>query len=195
MSKGELTREFIINKAAPVFNTKGMEATSMSDIMEVTKLSKGTLYVHFKNKEELIAEVFAHNMKTYGNKIHSKINQFESAKDSLFAYIDLLTDISNPLVIGGCPLMNFGVEADDTDPVTAKKIALEIKNAHNQISKLIIRGIEAGEFKPDWNYLEFAKLAFAMLEGGVMISRITKDVSNAKIVSSALKKMIVEQAL
>ncbi len=195
MSKGELTREFIINKAAPVFNTKGMEATSMSDIMEVTKLSKGTLYVHFKNKEELISEVFAHNMKTYGNKIYSKIKQFDSAKDSLFAYIDLLTDISNPLVIGGCPLMNFGVEADDTDPVTANKIALEIKNSHNQISKLIVRGIEAGEFKPDWNYDEFAKLAFAMLEGGVMISRITKDVSSAKIVSRTLKKMIVEQTV
>ncbi len=195
MSKGELTREFIIEKAAPIFNIKGMEATSMSDIMEVTKLSKGTLYVHFKNKEELVAEVFSYNMKTYGGKIFSKIKQYHSAKDRLFAYIDLLTDISNPLVIGGCPLMNFGVEADDTDPVTAKKITLEIKNAHHQISEIILRGIEAGEFKPEWDYEEFAKLAFAMLEGGVLISKITKDVSNANIVSRTLKKMVEEQAI
>jgi len=195
MSKGELTREFIIKKAAPVFNMKGMEATSMSDIMEVTKLSKGTLYVHFKNKEELIAEVFSYNMKIYGSKISSKIKQHNSAKDRLFAYIDLLTDISNPLVIGGCPLMNFGVEADDTDPTTAKKITTEIQKAHHQISEIILKGIQAGEFNPEWNYQEFSKLTFAMLEGGVTISRITKDVSNANIISSVLKKMITEQAM
>lgn len=195
MSKGELTREFIIKKAAPVFNMKGMEATSMSDIMEVTKLSKGTLYVHFKNKEELIAEVFSYNMKIYGSKIFAKINQYNSAKDRLFAYIDLLTDISNPLVTGGCPLMNFGVEADDTDPATAKKITTEIQQAHHQISEIILKGIQAGEFNPEWNYQEFSKLTFAMLEGGVMISRITKDVSNANIISRTLKKMIMEQAL
>ena len=50
MTKGEETRQFIIEKAAPIFNTKGIAATSMSDSMEATKLSKGIMYVHFDNK-------------------------------------------------------------------------------------------------------------------------------------------------
>lgn len=195
MSKGELTREFIIQKAAAVFNIKGMEATAMSDIMDVTKLSKGTLYVHFKNKEELIAEVFSYNMKTLTDKVLAKINKYSSAKESLFAYIDVLTDISNPPVVGGCPMMNFGIEADDTDPATAKKIALEIQKSHRLISEMIVKGIQAGEFKPDWNYQDFSKLAFSMIEGGVITSRITKDDANAMIISKTLKQMIMEQIL
>jgi TetR/AcrR family transcriptional repressor of nem operon len=193
MAKGEITKDFIIQKAAPVFNMKGMEATAMSDIMEVTKLSKGSLYVYFKNKEELIAEVFSYNVQTLRDKIASKINHYNSAKERLFAYIDVLTDMSNPPVIGGCPLMNFGIEADDTNPATAKKITSEIKNAHRLISEIILKGIEAGEFKHEWNYQEFSKMAFAMIEGGVMISRITNDDSSAKVVAKALKQMIREK--
>lgn len=195
MSKGELTREFIIKKAAPVFNIKGMEATAMSDIMEVTKLSKGTLYVHFKNKQELIAEVFSYNMKTLTDSVVSNINKYNSAKECLFAYIDVLTDIHNPPVVGGCPMMNFGIEADDTDPAIAKKIASEIQKSHRLISEIILKGIQAGEFKPEWNYQDFSKLAFSMIEGGVMISRITKDDSSAKIISKTLKQMIIQQVL
>lgn len=195
MSKGELTREFIIRKAAPVFNIKGMEATAMSDIMEVTKLSKGTLYVHFKNKEELIAEVFSYNMKTLTDNVLSSISKYNSVKECLFSYIDVLTDISNPPVEGGCPMMNFGIEADDTDPAIAKRIASEIQKSHRLISEIILKGIQAGEFKPEWNYQEFAKLAFSMIEGAVVVSRITKDDSSAKIIAKTLKQLITEQVL
>ncbi|RTZ46274.1 TetR/AcrR family transcriptional regulator [Chryseobacterium arthrosphaerae] len=41
-------------KISSTFNTKGIAATAMSDIMDVTKLSKGSLYVHFDNKDVLV---------------------------------------------------------------------------------------------------------------------------------------------
>ncbi|MFA6249149.1 MAG: TetR/AcrR family transcriptional regulator, partial [Mucilaginibacter sp.] len=51
MSKGESTKQIIIERATPIFNKKGIFGTSMSDIMEAAKLSKGSLYVHFEDKD------------------------------------------------------------------------------------------------------------------------------------------------
>jgi len=45
-------------RPAPVFNTKGYAATSLSDLMEATGLQKGGLYRHFDSKEELAQEAF-----------------------------------------------------------------------------------------------------------------------------------------
>ena len=40
MSKAERTKQFIIEKSAPIINKKGMAGTSLSDIMEATKLAR-----------------------------------------------------------------------------------------------------------------------------------------------------------
>src|ERR1700753_912092 len=58
MTKGEDTRREIVEKAAPLFNQKGFEGTSMSDLMRVTGLQKGGIYRHFSSKEELAGEAF-----------------------------------------------------------------------------------------------------------------------------------------
>lgn len=61
MGKAERTRAFIIQKSAPLFNIKGYENTSLSDIQEVTKLTKGAIYGNFKDKNELAIASFEYN--------------------------------------------------------------------------------------------------------------------------------------
>ena len=46
-------KEDIINAAEIVFFTKGFESATMDDIAEKVELSKGTLYLYFKGKEDL----------------------------------------------------------------------------------------------------------------------------------------------
>src|SRR6266478_9974761 len=58
MTKGQQTRRDIVEKAAPLFNKKGFEGTSLSDLMHATGLQKGGIYRHFSSKEELATEVF-----------------------------------------------------------------------------------------------------------------------------------------
>ena len=57
MSKAEKTKEFIIEKSAPIFNKKGYAGTSLADIMEATNLTKGSIYGNFENKDELYEPV------------------------------------------------------------------------------------------------------------------------------------------
>ena len=43
--------------AREIFLARGFDAASMSDIAKAAGVSKGTLYVYFKNKEELFAAI------------------------------------------------------------------------------------------------------------------------------------------
>lgn len=53
----EQTVEKIIITAARLFSEKGYEQTSIQDILDALKLSKGGLYHHFKSKEEILEAV------------------------------------------------------------------------------------------------------------------------------------------
>jgi AcrR family transcriptional regulator len=60
MSKAEKTKQFIIEKTATLFNTKGYTSTSLSDITQAT-LTKGSIYGNFENKDEVALEVYKYN--------------------------------------------------------------------------------------------------------------------------------------
>lgn len=193
MGKGEQTRQMIIERSAALFNTKGIAATAMSDIMEVTGLSKGCLYVHFENKEVLAEAVIDFNMQLLSNKMTAALDREKSARDKLYAYIDLYRNPLTPPVSGGCPMMNFGVEVDDQDEQFREKVADMVNKSQQRIVDIIAKGIRDGEFKPTWNYKEFATTMFALIEGGTLISRTTKKIDKMQIIGRTLRKMIEAQ--
>lgn len=195
MTKGEETRQFIIEKAAPIFNTKGIAATSMSDIMEATKLSKGSMYVHFENKDVLACAAVDHNMKVLSSKLQAEITQGKSATEQLYAYIDFFSNPINPPLIGGCPLLNFGTEADDTNPIVKEKVNSAIKRGQQLLTSIIEKGISDKEFDPKWNAAEFSTVLFAMLEGGHLMSRMSGNNENMNTIVQTLKKNISEKRI
>jgi AcrR family transcriptional regulator len=52
------TRAVIMRAARGTFTTRGYQATSVDEIVEKARVSKGALYHHFKSKEELFEAVF-----------------------------------------------------------------------------------------------------------------------------------------
>src|SRR5215469_4932825 len=70
MPKGQKTRERIVAEAASLFNQRGFEASSMSELKEATGLEKGGIYRHFSSKEELAAKAFDYAWKvTLGTRV------------------------------------------------------------------------------------------------------------------------------
>jgi len=193
MSKGEQTRQMIIERSAPIFNKKGIAATAMSDIMEATDLSKGSLYVHFDNKDVLAEAVVDYQLDLLGQKTLAAINRFDHPKDKLFAYLDLYRNPMNPPLEGGCPMLNFGMEADDQNEVVREKVAAKVNQSQQLIVSIIEKGIRVGVFKADWNYREFATMMFALIEGGVLIGKTTRKSDKMAIIIKNLKKMIEAQ--
>ena len=56
-SNGDKTLQ-IVKKAIELFNRVGYERVKVSDITDALQIGKGTLYLYFKNKKELLFECF-----------------------------------------------------------------------------------------------------------------------------------------
>ncbi len=193
MNKAERTRQFIIEQTAPLFNTKGVAGTAVTDIMAATELAKGSLYVHFQNKEELTNCAVDWNLQQFLDKTSAEAGKFTGARAKFFGLLDYLSDPLNPPVQGGCPMMNFGMEADDTSPVIREKVHQTICAVQQGMIDMLEIGIRDGEFNPAWNYQEFALKAYAMIEGGILVARVAQDSTQMKLLVNILKREIDEQ--
>jgi TetR/AcrR family transcriptional repressor of nem operon len=190
MSKGENTRQFIIEKAALIMNQKGVAGTSISDIMEATKLAKGGIYRRFENKEEICLEVFSYLSKRLYNKINVVIKDQATAKGKLFTMIDFYVDALVLSETGGCPMLNFGIEADDTDPIMRQRVGEAITASQARISRIIAHGITAGDFKASIDADSFSIKMFNLLEGTILASRVFNNKDQMNLVADILKKEI-----
>ncbi|MDB4926753.1 TetR/AcrR family transcriptional regulator [Mucilaginibacter sp.] len=195
MTKAERTRQFIIEQAAPLFMKKGVAGTAMSDIMEATKLAKGSLYVHFENKEELSYAVVDYNLGLFGKKMSEGSNKQPTAKGKILLLLKILGDPLNTPLEGGCPMLNFGTEADDTNPVILEKVSQFITGRKQHITDLVEKGIKDGEFKNTWDAKDFSIKMLALLEGGILLCRVANNNDAMKAIVRMLKKEINEQGI
>jgi TetR/AcrR family transcriptional repressor of nem operon len=195
MGKAERTRQFIIEQSAILFNTKGLAGTAMSDVMEATKMAKGGLYGHFESKEELAYAVVDYNLEKLVEKVEQAVGKAGSAKQKLVAFLDVFKNPMQFPVEGGCPLLNFGVEADDTNPVVQDKVKKIIEGSQKKIFVIVRQGIKNGEFKESFNAREFAIKMLTLIEGGTLIGRVLNTNSQMAVIIKMLKKEIEEQEL
>ncbi len=59
----ERRRNDILDAAEKVFFSKGIEAATMDEVAEVAEYSKGTIYLYFKNKNELLHGIIGRGMQ------------------------------------------------------------------------------------------------------------------------------------
>jgi TetR/AcrR family transcriptional repressor of nem operon len=191
MTKAERTRQFIIEKAAPIFNQKGIAGTSMSDIMAATKLAKGGLYGNFENKEELCLESFNYLTKSLSAAISACLDDKVTAKDKILALFDFYRDRLLKNNYGGCPILNFGTEADDTNPIIKQRVKESIERFQARISNIIKMGHENGEFSKTLDADKFAVKAFTMIEGAILVSKIQNNKDPMVTVTDILRDEIM----
>ncbi len=171
VGKGELTRQRIIEEAAPIFNQRGYAGCSMQDVMEATGLEKGGIYRHFSSKEELAAEAFRHNLARSVRFRMDAIAGVEGAVEKLRAYVRSWG--RTPSVIpGGCPMLNTAVDADDGNPLLRKLVSEAVQDWKSRIGRIVEEGIAAGEIRSDVDPRRIANTLIAVLEGALMITRL-----------------------
>lgn len=175
MSKAEKTRQFIIEKTASLFNTKGYTATSLSDITEATGLTKGSIYGNFANKDEVALEVYKFNSGILKENLSRSFGEeFPTVIDKLYAFVAFYRKNWQFVFFnGGCPLMNAATESDDTFPKLKNQVKISFEDWISRISKLIRDGQNNGELKSELNAEEYASLFIMLIEGGILLSKTT----------------------
>ncbi len=178
LSKAEKTKRFILEKAAPLFNQKGYAGTSLSDIMEVTGLTKGGIYGNFKNKDEIALQAFDFNIEVLYDAFRDAIKLHKDALTKLQTILGFHKSIMyHPVLVSGCPILNTAVEADDTHPELKVRVIKALNIWKEGIVYIINKGKEKGQIKENINADKYADIFISLIEGGLMM---TKTYQNKK---------------
>ncbi|TDL75696.1 TetR/AcrR family transcriptional regulator [Rhodococcus qingshengii] len=176
MNKGERTKKFIIEQSSSLFNTKGYKSTSISKIMEVTGLKKGGIYRHFDSKDELAKAAFSYYLIILKENYLQAIKSKETAKEQFQAFTSIfMTLYNNDILVGGCPLMNAAIEADDSEILIEDSIKEGFDSLIKMIKDLIGFGQVQNEIKMNVDSEQMAVFIISSLEGALALSRLYKD--------------------
>lgn len=191
MSKAERTKQFIIEKTAPVFNAKGYAGTSMNDLMEATGLTKGSIYGNFENKDEVALAAFDYNFGKVVSYLRHAIEARTNTIDKLLVYPETYRNfLKLPFLKAGCPVLNTSTEADDTHPLLKEKAVNALKLWKTSVEKHIAVGIEKKEIKATTNASEFAAILMSLIEGAVMQAKVTGKHTDLNTTMDFLEKLI-----
>jgi len=172
MKKGALTREQIIKKAAELFNANGFAGASLSRLMEQTGLKKGGIYNHFANKDEIIVEAFDYSVRQVRKSLYRTTSPLKTARERLLAILDFYREYPlNPVIPGGCPLVNTSVDADNTHPALHRRVAEEWQRLIRNLQTLLQQALEEGSVKSEINAEKVSRFIVASIQGGVVLSR------------------------
>ena len=189
--KSTLTKQFVIEKSAILFNQKGFAGTSMQDIMAATGLSKGAIYGHFKTKEDIALAAFDEAVISVWKEIKNRTNVIDNSLDKLKAVVYFYKErVLNPPIEGGCPIQNTAVDTDDGNPVLREKVKATINLWQQNIIKNLHHGMTCGEVRLDVNAADFAIQFLAILEGGILLSNLFKDMQYFDVVAKQLITLI-----
>lgn len=190
-SKSDLTRQMILEKSAVLFNLKGYSGTSMNDIMQATGLSKGGLYGNFNTKEAIAIAAYEQAVDTVWEEVKKRTKVIDHSLDKLKAVVYFYKErILDPPVEGGCPIQNTAIDADDGNPVLREKVRKTVDNWRANIIANLERGMKSGEVRMDVNAADFAINFIGILEGGIMLSRLYKDLHCFDVIAKQLIDLI-----
>ncbi|WFR56584.1 TetR/AcrR family transcriptional regulator [Anaerocolumna sp. AGMB13025] len=151
----------ILAHARTLFIEKGYNQATMDELCELTQMSKGNLYHHFKNKEELFLQVLTQHIEQVNDKWLAIVNHDMSSTNQLLALADLYgRDCENPLI----KAVEEYVKTPSSDTDALETIQKMMNLTFNTIKQVIENGIVKKEFKgSDAEALSFA--VWSMLAG------------------------------
>jgi TetR/AcrR family transcriptional repressor of nem operon len=189
MTKGEQTRRKIIEAAAPIFNKRGYEGSSLNDLMEATGLKKGGIYRHFSSKEELAAEAFDYTWEAAWNARLLHVDEKATGIERLKQLIANFIEHRSP-VAGGCPILNTAIDTDDGNPVLRAHVAKALRSWVSRLQVIVEQAQERGETRPGVDPKTVATLIVASLEGALMMSRLQRNDEALRRIQSHLNQYL-----
>jgi TetR/AcrR family transcriptional regulator, transcriptional repressor for nem operon len=193
MRNPEVTREKILKKSGVLFNTKGYKATSISDITDATGFTKGAIYRHFGSKEELEKETLVHLSSIMFEETRQRIKSQLNAGDklrALFKYFE--SYVTEPVVKGGCPLMNAAIEADDAHPTLRRAAVRVLDILRDSLLTILENGVRYKQLKPGIDKEFYATVIIATLEGAIMMSKLRGNNDDIRRVVKHLEGLVRE---
>jgi TetR/AcrR family transcriptional regulator, transcriptional repressor for nem operon len=117
-TKGEVTRQNIIEKSMQLFSVQGYFNTSIAGIVKATGLTKGGLYGHFRNKEEIWYAVYDECVRIWKGVVFQGVRHIPDPLARIERVMEnsLKNYLGAGVFEGGCFLFNALVELAGQSP-------------------------------------------------------------------------------
>jgi TetR/AcrR family transcriptional regulator, transcriptional repressor for nem operon len=176
LGKAEETRQAIIEKAAVIFNRNGYQRTSMAMLCKALGLTKGAIYGHFADKDDLAVEAFLHSVRNVSERVRGQLQACEGTVESLRAFARTFLHFYEETVqSGGCPILNTAVDSDDAHPRLHEEVRRVLTAWEGRLVAMVNVGKENGEIRLDADAELFAASFIAQIEGGILLAKTLGD--------------------
>jgi AcrR family transcriptional regulator len=164
MSKGEQTRQKILNRALAMASEVGMEGLSIGALAEEASLSKSGLFAHFKSKEALQLEVLQEAINLFTAQVVQPVlatPRGELRLHKLFdQYLIWLRGDDDRL---GCPFQKMAAEYNNRESPVRDRLVESMTDWREQVTRIVAGAVGTGYLRADLNVgmfvYEFAGIA------------------------------------
>lgn len=174
-SKGDATRQKILESACSLFYLKGYQGTTIDDILKASRIKKGSFYFHYPSKEILGYAVFE-VYKTKSNALFQ--NALRNDGDPIQNLFSLLSNHEEELRAsgyqGGCPFGNLALELADHHPGFRMRLQEVFDGWAAEILTVLKQARKAGKLDRSIDPKRLAYLVIAVMEGGTLLCKTKK---------------------
>jgi TetR/AcrR family transcriptional repressor of nem operon len=180
-TKGEMTRENVLEIAQRLMLEKGFSGTSIDEIIEESGLTKGGFFYHFDGKNELARHLmmkYQRDDTAFFNNLFQRADDLsEDPLQQMLIFLKLLAEAMSDLpgLHPGCLVANFTFYGqmlnDDVKQATADTMLVWRKMFTERIDRINKKYKQ----KIETSSIELADMLNSIIEGGIIISRAQMD--------------------
>ncbi|KFI03754.1 TetR family transcriptional regulator [Bacillus sp. BSC154] len=175
----------IIDAAVEVIAENGYHQSQVSKIAKQAGVADGTIYLYFKNKEDILISLFKEKMGQFIERMEEDIKEKTTAKEKLALVISkhfsLLADDHNLAIVTQLELRQSNLEL-------RQKINEILKGYLNILDSILMEGIQSGELKEGLD----VRLARQMIFGTIDETVTTWVMNDQKYDLAALSDSVLE---
>jgi TetR/AcrR family transcriptional repressor of nem operon len=172
-ARGAATRSRIVNAAADLIYGRGVDRTSLDEVMAEASVSKSQLYHYFADKDALVLAVIALQTERVLGAQQPHLGALDSLP-SLRAWGQAIIRLNEQVQMRGCPLGSLADElANDSEPAR-RSLAAGFEIWTGCIEQGLAKMRERGALAASANPHELAVALLSAVEGGLLLSKTTQ---------------------
>jgi len=191
-TKGLETKQKIVTQSLHLFSVKGYYNTSINDILKATGLTKGGLYGHFQNKEEIWYAAYDQAVAIWKDivfkntrEIKDPLKRIEKALDN-----DLRNYLGEDVIQGGCFFLNMLVDLTGQSNTMRNSILNGMLGFSEVITRWLREAHEKNMLKPGLDFNQIAKFIIVSINGCAALYASTRDPETWELTLTQLKNFI-----
>ncbi|PPF42217.1 TetR/AcrR family transcriptional regulator [Pseudoclavibacter sp. AY1F1] len=178
-----VVRDRMVEGAIQLLAQRGIQATSFSEVIALTKAPRGSIYHHFpRGKDQLVGEA----VELAGHRTLMRMKELdgEPAAGVTAAFLDLWRSLLVQLDFStGCSVVAVTVATDNADLVDAA--GRVFRGWTHELAGLLVTGGVPHEAAK-----ALATTLIAGAEGAVLVSRATRDIDDFDAVAQQLLSLV-----